>query len=67
MNPSHAIWFQCSDNKFRIQDTVDIDQGFFEFSNKKDFFQALRKQVTIHPIYQAGHIELYAYGIEKSV
>jgi hypothetical protein len=64
---SHVIWFQCSDNKFRFQDTIDDLQGFFEFSNKKEFFKALQQQIGIHRVYQNGEIQLWIYGIEKSV
>ena len=63
INPRHVIWFQCSDNKFRFQDTLSPEQGFFEFSNKKDFFKALRKQMTI--LFKTEQVELLVYGIEK--
>lgn len=64
--PGHVIWFQCSNNKFRFQDTIDNDQGLFEFSSKQELFVALKKQIGIHPAYRLGELEMVIFGIPKA-
>ncbi len=61
----HAIWFQCSGDKFRFYDPLNDSQGFFEFPSKKEFFASLARH--LNGVYSSMIKETYmlCYEIEK--
>jgi hypothetical protein len=60
---SHVIWFQCSNGHYRFQDTIDEEQGFFEFNDQKDLSSGLQRQLGIYPQYQNGTIDMTLFNI----
>lgn len=63
----NAIWFQCSEGKYRFYDGSMYDQGLFEFPNIQEFYKGLKKQLD----YQRNcmgqqKIRICIYGINKT-
>lgn len=47
MITGHTLFFQCFPNCFRFYDSINQSQGFFEYSNEKEFYQSLRSQILL--------------------